>query len=93
MECVTVRKGTDCVFMTREGCSFDEGECHPVVEQCAGCDYIRSFPTGEYCAIYAEPASRWALGDCAFATHLDKTKGAVDSKLNPVKASRRSMKG
>ena len=93
MECTTIRNGKECLFMTPRGCSFNGGQCHPIVDQCVGCGHIRKFPTGEYCALYADPATRWAFGDCPFATHLGKAKTTEERRLNPVKASKRSIAG
>ena len=38
MDCTTVKPGVECAFMTKNGCSFNGGTCHPIVEQCQGCD-------------------------------------------------------
>lgn len=64
----------------------------PVVEQCAGCDRIRSFEGQEFCGSYPVPARKWAGGKCNFATHI-KAEGSAKTKVNPLKASKRAAKG
>ncbi|MBI2881452.1 MAG: hypothetical protein HYY21_07670 [Candidatus Tectomicrobia bacterium] len=94
MICTTIREGIDCVFMSPKGCSFNGGQCHTVAEQCAGCKFLVEFPTGKYCQVFPDPVSKWSFGACNLATHLDKGKAAVEQKkLNPLKASKRSLKG
>ncbi|GFM35404.1 PxxKW family cysteine-rich protein [Desulfovibrio psychrotolerans] len=79
---------------TAEGVLFNGVICQPVVEKCEGCDRTKQFEDATYCGSYAQPAAKWALGACNFATHvkasLDK-QGKV--KLNPLKASKRAAKG
>lgn len=64
----------------------------PVVEQCAGCDRVRSFEGQEFCSSYPVPARKWAGGKCNFATHI-KAQGSAKAKVNPLKASKRAAKG
>lgn len=91
MECVTIRKGQDCTFMSKKGCTFIDGECKPAVDPCQGCD--RTYESGDdvYCMACPDPATKWRLGLCNQATHV-KEKVEVDkNKLNPIKASKRMM--
>ena len=91
MNCATIKEGTSCAFMSATGCSFNGGHCEPVVEQCEGCAQIKEYSEGRYCVTYANPAAKWALGRCNFATHVkDDTK--VEKKINPLKASKRAAK-
>jgi hypothetical protein len=84
----------DGAQMTQEGLSYKGFILQPVVEKCDGCDRSVPFESENYCPSYANPARKWALGVCNFATHvkaeLDKT-GKV--KINPLKASKRAAKG
>lgn len=64
----------------------------PVVEQCDGCDRVRSFTEEKYCSSYPMPARKWAGGRCNFATHI-KSEGGSKAKVNPLKASKRAAKG
>ncbi len=88
MQCNTTRAGQNCAMMTKKGCSFNGGSCHPAVEPCQGCD--RTVEAGEmvYCAAYPEPAAKWRYGSCNFATHV-KGETQQQVKLNPLKASKR----
>jgi hypothetical protein len=90
MNCATVKEGTYCSFMTAAGCGYNGGRCHQVVEECEGCERIQSFDTGDYCTSYANPAVKWESGRCNFATNV-KVEKAGEIKINPLKASKRSM--
>jgi hypothetical protein len=76
--------------MSAQGCSFNGGSCHTVVEQCEGCAQIKEYGSGQYCLTYGNPAAKWNLGRCNFATHLKDAK-KDDKKINPLKASKRSQ--
>jgi hypothetical protein len=52
---------------------------------------VREFPAGAFCAVFANPASKWTLGRCNFATHLKSDVKKDEKKLNPLKASKRSQ--
>ena len=43
MQCITLKKGIECAFMTRKGCNFNGGRCHTVVESCEGCSKTVTF--------------------------------------------------
>jgi hypothetical protein len=90
MVCTTLRKGHDCIFMTKKGCQFNGGGCHPIVEQCAGCQRIVEYPTGMFCMSFPDPALKWKNGACNMATHVRAQKAAQNHKINPLKASKRS---
>jgi len=94
MKCNTIRPGYECSFMTEKGCSYKDGRCYPVVEQCKGCERIKEFSGEQFCLSYPEPAIKWAHKACNFATHV---KAVVDSegkvKVNPLKASKRAARG
>jgi hypothetical protein len=92
MVCQTIKTGTECIFMAKNGCTYNGGKCHPVVESCQGCDRIVQYPTGPYCNSYSEPRLKWVNGPCNFATHVKKvqTNNGATKKLNPLKASKRN---
>ena len=90
MVCITVKKGTECIFMTKRGCEFNGGKCHPVVDQCDGCQRIAEYPTGMYCMSFPDPAIKWKNGVCNMATHMRSQRTAENRKLNPLKASKRA---
>ncbi len=90
MICETIKKGFECFFMTKKGCKFNGGTCHPIVEQCEGCQRIKEFPTGKYCLVFPDPSAKWRLGPCNMATHLQGNGNKNGSKrINPLKASKR----
>lgn len=92
MICTTVRSGHDCTFMKKGGCSFRGGSCHPIVEQCRGCNRIVTHNSASYCASAPEPALKWRSGVCNLATHVKAEAGKAENKINPIKASKRSRR-
>jgi hypothetical protein len=90
MVCTTVKKGVECIFMTKRGCEFNGGTCHPVVDQCHGCQRIVEYPTGRFCMSFPDPAIKWKNGVCNMATHMRSQTTAENHKVNPLKASKRS---
>ena len=89
MVCTTVKEGIDCAFMGKNGCRFNGGNCHPIVEQCNGCQKVLESPAGNYCMVFPDPAIKWRLGTCSMATHVKASNGNKNGKLNPLKASKR----
>jgi len=77
--------------MTKKGCTFNGGQCYPIVPECEGCDRIVSFPAGKYCSTVFDPSKKWKNGVCNFATHKKVRIESKEIKLNPLKASKRSM--
>lgn len=90
MVCNSVRAGSDCALMTRKGCSYNGGTCHPIVDACVGCDNIAEYPSGKYCLAYPNPPIKWKNGGCNFATHLKTAEKRDTQKINPLKASKRN---
>jgi hypothetical protein len=91
MQCATIKDGTECTFMDKAGCTFSGGRCLVVIDKCEGCGNVREFPSGSYCAVFANPASKWTFGRCNFATHVKAEAKKEEKKLNPLKASKRSQ--
>ena len=89
---VNMAKTLENAVQTENGVELKGVQLAPVVEQCSGCDRVRSFAEQEFCSSYANPARKWAGGRCNFATHLNKASGAGGAKVNPLKASKRSAK-
>ncbi len=77
---------------TASGVELNGITLEPVVEQCQGCDRMRTFEENSYCSSYPAPAKKWALGDCNFATHVARIS-ASGKKINPLKASKRAARG
>lgn len=90
MQCVTVKKGVECAFMNRKGCTFNGGRCQTVVESCEGCGKTVVSEEGTFCLVAPSPAKKWAAGACNFATHLKVAVVETTQKLNPLKASKRA---
>jgi len=93
MVCQTVKEGTECFFMTKKGCNYNGATCYTVIENCEGCDRIREYPTGEYCASYPQPENKWRSGRCNFATHIEDESEKGGKRLNALKASKRKASG
>ena len=78
MICTTIKEGVgECAFMTKKGCSFNGGACHPIVEACVGCERAKEFPQGTFCISFPEPESKWRRGICNMATHM-KTQAKIE---------------
>jgi hypothetical protein len=75
--------------MTAAGCSYNEGNCLPVVEECMGCLRMSEYPTGMYCTAAPDPSLKWKNGSCNMATHIKTTAETKKQKINPIKASKR----
>ncbi len=93
MICETVRKGQDCPFMSKKGCTFNGGSCKEVVEMCNGCNRMTEYGEGWYCTASPQPSMKWKLGNCNLATHIVAEAAAAQAKVNPLKASKRAKKG
>jgi len=91
MVCATVKAGSECAFMTKSGCGYNGGTCHPIVEQCEGCQRTVEYATGKYCSSYPNPSIKWRTSTCNFATHT-KVEVQSQQKINPLKASKRNNK-
>ena len=63
-------------------------ENEPVVSQCAGCKKARD----GYCSMYMQTSAQWTrVGGCAGRTHNLSVEKEDTRKVNPLKASKRSM--
>lgn len=89
---VVATQSFDGATMTPEGLQFKGVTFQPAVEQCEGCARLQDVESQKFCSTYIAPSTKWALGNCNFATHVKvETKGQV--KVNPLKASKRAAKG
>jgi hypothetical protein len=48
---------------------------------------------GQVCGAYPAPAKKWANGICNFATHVKVEIKVEDTKINPLKASKKASGG
>lgn len=94
LACATLKKGKTCIFMKRNGCNYNGGQCHPVVEACDGCSRVEAFSDGKFCQVFAEPALKWNARACNLASHVNNNqeKEGNAKKLNPLKASKRGSR-
>nr|HID57740.1 hypothetical protein [Desulfobacterales bacterium] len=92
MVCATVKKGQECTFMSKKGCTFNGGSCYQIVDQCKGCNHVTEFSSGWYCTAYPDPSAKWRNGNCNFATHLKQETKNRNNKTNPLKASKRNFR-
>ncbi len=91
MVCQTIKAGTECIFMKKNGCSYNGGSCYSIVESCRGCDRVVAYEAGYYCKACCEPSIKWTKGPCNFATHVKREVKEDTFKLNPLKASKRNV--
>ena len=92
MKCATVKEGIECAFMAKNGCNFNGGTCHTIIEQCRGCERAVEFPNGTYCISFPDPSVKWRRGVCNMATHMKAQTKSKEAKLNPLKASKRATR-
>ncbi len=90
MQCQTVLPGTECTFWSKSGCVFETSSCQVVVEACEGCERIVEGSIGQVCSVAPSPAKKWTGGLCNFATHQKVQIENVETKVNPLKASKRA---
>jgi hypothetical protein len=67
-----------------------ERSFQPVIEQCEGCDRIVEENSTKFCRTYLNPAAKWRLGLCNFATHAKPEIIVQTVRVNPLKASKRA---
>jgi hypothetical protein len=98
MNCETIRKGEECFFAGKNGCTFNGGTCKQIIEACEGCKNAIEVPDGKYCACFPNPEAKWRIKDvtwdkCPRATHVKGNKPEVkEIRVNPLKASKKSKK-
>lgn len=90
MQCETLKRGVECIFMKKTGCSYNSGQCYPIVENCEGCARVVEFEAGIFCSNFPNPAQKWQRGSCSMSSHVKKAPAAAEQKINPLKASKRA---
>ena len=93
MQCQTVLSGTECTFWGKRGCTFTEGSCQVVTENCEGCERVVDGSIGKVCSAYPAPDKKWSGGICNFATHVKVEVQSEETKMNPLKASKKASGG
>jgi hypothetical protein len=68
---------------------------NPTEPECTGCSHIHkgSIMGVETCLTYAFPEAKWSARFCPMATHINLSGPSVDKKVDPIKASKKMMKG
>ena len=80
--------------MKKSGCSYNGGNCLPVVENCSGCERIQDYPQGKFCKTFAEPKNKWLSSICNMATHVKKEAKPENQKsIDPLKLSKKRAAG
>ncbi len=92
MICETIKKDEECIFMTAKGCSYNDGFCREIVEQCKTCNHSIELQSGWYCNACPEPSLKWKNGNCNLASHITATSKKEKTKINPLKASKRGQR-
>jgi hypothetical protein len=59
-------------------------------EKCKGCLHV-VLDSG--CEVYEFPEAKWSYGNCPMNTHLRKVKEKKEKFIDPIKLSKRKMKG
>jgi len=93
MQCQTVLPGHECTFWGKMGCIFSEGSCQVIAENCEGCDRIIEGTIGKVCSAYPAPEKKWQGGICNFASHVKIEIKSEETKVNPLKASKKAAAG
>jgi hypothetical protein len=70
---------------------YSSGLFNPVIDKCAGCERIVEANNSKYCQTYIMPEAKWKLNICNFATHVKIEIATNQTKINPLKASKRAM--
>ncbi len=71
---------------------YSSGKFKAVIEDCEGCDRIVEVEDAKYCQSYVNPATKWRLGICNFATHKKPEIKVTKVRVNPLKAAKRASK-
>lgn len=79
-------------MQTDKTVKFSDGTFLPVIDKCEGCDRIVEAEGSKYCDSYVNPAAKWRLGICNFATHAKPEVNVVKIRVNPLKAAKRASR-
>ncbi|MBM9535741.1 PxxKW family cysteine-rich protein [Desulfobulbus alkaliphilus] len=79
-------------MQTNDVAKFGDGSFLPVIDQCEGCERIVETEGAKYCNTYLNPAAKWRIGLCNFATHAKPEVNLVKIRVNPLKAAKRASR-
>ena len=77
-------------MQTNEAVKYSTGPFQAVIDKCEGCERIVEEDSVSYCKTYVNPAAKWRLGICNFATHAKPEIKVVKVRINPLKAAKRA---
>ena len=77
---------------TDTAAKFSDGSFLPVIDKCEGCGRIVEVDSSKYCDAFMNPGAKWRLGFCNLATHAKPEVVIVKTRINPLKASKRSSR-
>ena len=77
-------------MQTSDALQYSTRSFQPIIEECNGCDRIVEEESSNYCKTYVNPAAKWRLGMCNFATHAKPEIKIVKIRINPLKAAKRA---
>jgi len=63
-----------------------------IIDRCVGCKQVVKEGESDYCSSYTDPAWKWDLGQCNFATHI-KREAKKAAFINPLKAAKMRARG
>lgn len=72
--------------------NYNDGRFQSIIEKCEGCARIVEQEGSQYCKSYLNPAAKWKIGFCNFATHAKPEINIVKVRINPLKAAKRASK-
>lgn len=80
------------MMQTGKDIKYSAGPFQPIVEKCDGCERTIIEEGTTYCTTYVNPAAKWRLGICNFATHAKPEINVVKVRVNPLKAAKRASR-
>ena len=63
-----------------------------ITDKCTGCKFTTLEGEETFCSVYTEPAWKWELGECNFATHIER-KAKKTAFINPLKLAKMRARG
>ena len=72
--------------------TFSGAQAYLIVDQCRGCANVVEHEGNTYCRSYKDTKAKWMFGSCNLGSHVVR-KVEEAKKINPLKASKKAMKG
>lgn len=76
--------------MVEAALKYSNGEFKPVIDKCDGCERVIEESGTQFCRTFLNPAAKWKLGICNFATHERPEILVAKVRINPLKAAKRA---